>query len=177
MHVAMAISNKPAAGTTGGDRKVIASNRRARHEYEILDTFEAGIVLTGSEVKSLRSGKVQIADAYARIEGNEMLLLGVDIASYSFAVGIGAHIPGRARKLLLHRHEIDQLKARIAQERLALIPVEMAWVNGKVKVELVLGKGRKSHDKRHVIAERDAKRDIDRALAASRRPKGARRTD
>ena len=173
----MAKSTKPAAGTTGGDRKVIASNRRARHDFDVLDTFEAGIVLTGSEVKSLRAGKVQLADAYARIEGNEMLLLGVDIASYSFAVGIGAHIPGRARKLLLHRHEIDELKARVAQERLALIPVEMVWVNGKVKVELILGKGRKTHDKRHVIADRDAKRDIERALAASRRPRASAKLD
>lgn len=160
---------KKAAGTTGGARKVVASNRKARHDYEILDTYEAGIALVGSEVKSLRDAKVQLKDAYAVVERGEMLLVGVHISAYTFAVGFGAHLPERTRKLLLHRNEIDELRARIAQEHLALIPLSIYFTEGRAKVELGLGKGRKHHDKRSAIADRDAKRDIDRALSASRR--------
>ena len=160
---------KVEAGTTGGARKVVASNRKARHDYEILDTYEAGIALVGSEVKSLREAQVQLKDAYARVEGGEMLLLGVHISPYGYAKGFGAHLPERTRKLLLHQREIDELKDRMGQEHLALIPLSIYFTNGRAKVELGLGRGRKSHDKRDVLAERDAKRDIDRAMHAVRR--------
>ena len=101
---------------------ILASNRKARHDYEILDVVEAGIVLVGSEVKSLRSGQVQLVDAYARILNGEMWLDGVHISPYRFAVGVGAHDPDRAKKLLLHRDEINRLHDRIARERLSLVP-------------------------------------------------------
>ncbi len=147
----------------------IANNRRARHDYSLLDTFEAGMVLQGSEVKSLRLGQVQLADAYARVVGDELWLEGVHIAPYQFANGIGAHDPDRRRKLLLHRDEIDKLQARIAQERLALVPLRLYFREGRAKVELGLGKGRQKGDKRQAIAERDSKREMERALGRSRK--------
>ena len=159
-----ALTNK-----TGG-RKLIASNRRARHDYSVLDTVEAGLVLSGSEVKSLRLGQVQMADAFARYSDGELWLEGVHVAPYPFATGVGAHDPDRRRKLLLHRDEIDRLQARIAQERLALVPLSMYFKEGRAKVELGLGKGRQKADKRHAIAERDSKREIERAIG--RRDKG-----
>ena len=147
----------------------IANNRRARHDFAVLDTVEAGLVLHGSEVKSLRLGQVQLADAYARWSGDELWLEGVHIAPYQFANGIGAHEPGRRRKLLLHRDEIDRLQARIAQERLALVPLRLYFKAGRAKVELGLAKGRQKGDKRQAIAERDSKREIERALGRQRK--------
>ena len=123
---------------TNDGTQPIAANRRARHEYSVLDTFEAGLVLQGSEVKSLRLGQVQLADAYARVAGDELWLEGVHIAPYQFANGVGAHDPDRRRKLLLHRDEIDRLQARIAQERLALVPLRLYFRDGRAKVELGL---------------------------------------
>ena len=131
---------------------VLASNRKARHDYSILDVVEAGIVLLGSEVKSLRSGQVQIVDAYARVLDHEIWLDGVHIPPYRFAVGTGAHDPDRSRKLLLNRSEIDRLGERIARERLSLVPLSLRLVGGRVKVELALAKGRKAPDKRNAIA-------------------------
>ena len=160
---------KPAPGTSGGGRKVVASNRKVRHDYEIVDTFEAGIVLAGSEVKSLRDAKVQLKDAYARVERGEILLLGVHISPYTYAHGFGAHEPERARKLLLHKREILEIAESAQKDRLAILPLSIFFENGRAKVELGLGRGLKQHDKRDVIADRDAKRDIDRALAANRR--------
>jgi SsrA-binding protein len=113
----------------------LATNRKARHDYEILDVVEAGIVLLGSEVKSLRGGMVQLVDAYARVIDGEMWLDGVHISPYRFAVGTGAHDPDRARKLLLHRSEIERLHDRVARERLSLVPLAIKLVDGKVKVE------------------------------------------
>lgn len=147
----------------------IAQNRRARHDYAVLDTVEAGLVLQGSEVKSLRLGQVQLADAYARVAGDELWLEGVHIAPYQFANGVGAHEPDRRRKLLLHRAEIERLEARIAQDRLALIPLRLYFREGRVKVELGLGKGRQKADKRQAIAERDSKREVERALGRLRK--------
>ncbi|CAN5767499.1 SsrA-binding protein SmpB [soil metagenome] len=149
--------------------KLIAGNRRARHDYGIVDTVEAGLVLVGSEVKSLRLGHVQIADAFAREQGGELWLEGMHIAPYSFANGVGAHDPDRRRKLLLHRDEIERLQARIAQERLALVPLRLYFKEGRAKVELGLGKGRQRADKRQAIAERDSEREIQRALGRSRK--------
>lgn len=160
---------KPKQQDTTG-RKLIASNRRARHDYSVLDVVEAGLVLSGSEVKSLRLGEVQMADAYARYSDGELWLEGVHVSPYQFATGVGAHDPDRRRKLLLHRQEIERLQARVAQERLALVPLSLYFIEGRAKVELALGKGRQKADKRQAIAERDSKREIERAIG--RRAKG-----
>jgi SsrA-binding protein len=154
---------------SAGGTSTIASNRRARREYTVLDVVEAGIVLQGSEVKSLRLGHVQLADAFARWSDGELWLEGVHIAPYAFANGVGAHDPDRRRKLLLHRDEINRLQARIAQERLALVPLRLYFRDGRAKVELGLGKGRLKADKRHQMAERDSQREIDRALGRQRK--------
>lgn len=146
------------------DRKVIASNRKARRDYAILDTIETGIVLRGSEVKSLRLGHLQMADAYARVINGAIWLDGIHIPPYRFAHGVGAHDPDRPRKLLLHSREIERIAAEVAQERLALVPLAFYFKDGKVKVELALARGRTKGDKRNAMAERDAQRDIQRAL-------------
>ena len=166
----MAAKKKSGKKDDGTGRKVVASNRRARHDYAVLDTVEAGIVLSGSEVKSMRLGQVQMADAFARYTNGELWLEGVHVAPYQFAIGVGAHDPDRRRKLLLHRAEIDRLQARVAQERLSLIPLSLYFKEGRAKVEIGLGKGRQKADKRQAIAERDSKREIDRDLG--RRVKG-----
>ena len=149
--------------------KLIASNRKARRDYAILDVVEAGLVLSGSEVKSLRSGHVQLTDAYARMRGGEVWMEGVHIAPYTFAVGVGAHDPDRPRKLLLHRGEIDRLKSQIDQERVALVPLALYFKDGRAKVELGIAKGRTKGDKRQAMAERDSKREIERALGRTRK--------
>jgi SsrA-binding protein len=149
--------------------KLIASNRKARRDYTILDVVEAGLVLSGSEVKSLRSGHVQLTDAYARLRGGEIWMEGVHIAPYQFAVGVGAHDPDRPRKLLLNRSEIDRLKAQVDQERVALVPLALYFKDGRAKVELGIGKGRTKGDKRQAMAERDSQREIERALGRSRK--------
>ena len=151
-----------ARAATGGDRTV-ATNRRARHDYDILETFECGIVLQGSEVKSLREGKAQLADAYARVVDGEVWLFGVHIPPWQFAQGFGAHDPDRKRKLLLHRSQIDELLGTTTQQALTLVPLSLYFHEGKAKVQLALAKGRKLHDKRHAIAERDAAREMARA--------------
>ena len=156
--------------TQGGDRKIIASNRRARHDYSILDTIEAGIVLSGSEVKALREGHAQLADAFARIIRGQVWLDGVHIPPYQMAKGFGAHDPDRARKLLLHAKEIEKLDRMVANEHLSLIPLALYFKDGRVKVELGMAKGRRKADKRQVLAERDSKMEIAKALG--RRAKG-----
>ncbi len=143
----------------------IASNRQARRDYEILDTLECGIMLRGSEVKALREAKVQLADAYGRIDGREMWLHGLHIASYSHSGGFDSHLPERPRKLLAHRSEIDRLKPRVDQEHLALVPLSMYFKDGRAKVEIALGRGRKQHDKRQAIAQRDAAMEARKAMA------------
>jgi len=148
-------------------RKVVASNRQARFNYEILDTFEAGIVLRGSEVKSLRAGHVQLKDSYADIRDGEVWLVNAHISPYSFAEG-GGHDPERQRKLLLHRREIDRLFGRIREEGLTLVPTQMYFSDGKAKVELGLGKGKRRHDKRRTIVERQQKREMARAQSKRR---------
>jgi SsrA-binding protein len=149
--------------------KVVASNRRARHDYDILDVVEAGIALQGSEVKSLRESKVQMADAYARVDGGEVWLHGVHISPYLHASGHTGHDPERRRKLLLHRDEIGRLGARVAQDRLALVPLSLYFKDGRAKVELAVARGRRRYDKRQAIAKRDAEREAARAMAAARR--------
>ena len=144
--------------------KIIASNRRARHDYAISDSIEAGVSLLGSEVKSLREAQVQLADGYARFRNGELWLEGVAIAPYGFAVGFGAHEQDRPRKLLLHRAELKRLSDQIDRERVSIIPLAMYFKNGRVKVELGIGKGRTKADKRQSIAARDAQRDIEREM-------------
>jgi SsrA-binding protein len=126
-------------------------------------------VLFGSEVKSLRAGQVQLVDAYARVIDNEVWLDGVHISPYRFAVGVGAHDPDRPRKLLLNRQEIDRLHDRVARERLSLVPLALKLVDGRVKVELALARGRRKGDKRQVIAERDVQREMQRAIGRQRK--------
>ncbi len=150
----------PAAGS-----KMIAANRRARRNYNITETLEAGISLVGSEVKSLREANVQIADGFVRFENHEAWLHGVHIAPYLHAQEHSGHDPDRRRKLLLHRREIARLEEAVQLERVSIVPLALYFKDGRAKVELGVGKGRKLHDKRDVAAERDAQREIDRALA------------
>jgi SsrA-binding protein len=153
------------------DRTVLASNRRARHEYTILDVVEAGIVLHGSEVKSVRSGEVQIAEAFAHLSHGEMWLENMHVSTYKFSHGMGAHEPVRPRKLLLNRTEIRRLAERMAKERLTLVPLDVHLRGGRVKVDLALVKGRKKEDRRAAIAEKESKIEMRRALGRQRRGK------
>jgi SsrA-binding protein len=143
--------------------KQIAENRRARYDYELLERFEAGIVLTGTEVKSLREGRVTLAHAYADVRGNEVWLLGAEIAVYDQG-NIANHDPTRERKLLLHRREIATLHGKVREKGQTLVPTRLYFKDGKVKIELALGRGKEKGDKRRTIADRDAKRQMDRAL-------------
>ncbi|MCU0270705.1 MAG: SsrA-binding protein SmpB [Acidimicrobiales bacterium] len=149
--------------------KLIASNRQARHDYEILETVEAGLVLRGSEVKALREAKAQVKEAYARIEGGEAWLLGMHISPWRTAAGFGSHDPDRRRKLLLHRDEIDRLRARVDQERLVLVPLALYFKDGRVKVDLALARPRRKGDRRDAIAKRDA--DLEARKAMGRQAK------
>ena len=142
--------------------KVVARNRKARHDYEILDTFECGIVLRGSEVKSLRDAQVELKDAYGDIRNGEVWLERLHIAPYGFAAG-GGHDPERPRKLLMHRREIDRLIGKINEVGLTLVPLQIYFKNGKAKVELGLARGRRTYDKRQKIRERMEKREMERA--------------
>jgi SsrA-binding protein len=152
--------------TAPGPRPV-AQNRRARHDYDIIDTVEAGIVLVGSEVKSVREGKVQLRDAYARIEDGQIWLHGVHVSPYAYSSGFGAVDADRTRKLLLHRRQIADLDRRASREALTLVPLSIYFVDGRAKVDLALARGRKSYDKRQAIAQRDA--DLERRRAAASR--------
>jgi|SRR5579859_3460409 len=142
----------------------VAQNRKARHDYEILDTFEAGMVLAGSEVKSLRDGKVQLRDSFARVEDGELWLYGVHVAPYAFAGTFGYVDPDRRRKLLLHRREIDELERATAQDSLTIVPLAIYFKEGRAKVDVALARGRRQYDKRAAIAERDADREVARAV-------------
>jgi SsrA-binding protein len=149
--------------------RTVAVNRKARHEYDIEATLEAGLALTGSEIKSVRAGRVNLADAYARIERGEAWLVGAHIAPWPGAAHFN-HEPKRDRKLLLHRAEIDQLLGRTAAKGLTLVPLRLYITErGLAKVELGLARGRRLHDRRRAIAERDARREIERELAEARR--------
>lgn len=159
---------KPPKGAKPGTT-LIAANRAARRNYNIDDSLEAGVVLLGSEVKACRESQVQLTDGFARIRNGEVWMEGVHIAPYRMAVGFGAHDPDRPRKLLLHAEEIRKLKARIDTERVALVPLSMYFKDGRVKVELGVGKGATKADKRQVIAARDAERETARELARYRK--------
>lgn len=154
------------------DRKVVATNRRARHEFEIVDTFECGLVLKGSEVKSLRESKVQLAESYARVSGGEVWLHSLHVAPYSHASATFGHDPDRVKKLLLHRSEITRIAARTDQDNLTLVPLSLYFTDGRAKVELGLARRKTGADKRSDIAKRDADREAAREIAASRRYSG-----
>jgi SsrA-binding protein len=154
----------PSSGTT-----LIAANRRARRNYEVLETVEAGLVLRGSEVKSLRDGHAQIGDAFARFEGDEAWLVSMHVGVYSHAQEHSGHEPERRRKLLLHRSELDRLRHIVDEQHLSLIPLSLYFKDGRAKVELALARGRKTYDKRQVLAERDAEREARRAIARAGR--------
>lgn len=150
-------------------RNVIATNRKARHDYTILDTYEAGVALLGTEVKSLREGKASLVDAFATIDDGEIWLRAVHIPEY----GSGSwtnHAPRRNRKLLLHRREIDNLIGKIRDGNLTLVPLSLYFNDGRVKVELALARGKQAHDKRQDIAKRTARREVEREMG--RRVKG-----
>ncbi|MCU1489147.1 MAG: SsrA-binding protein [Acidimicrobiaceae bacterium] len=157
-------SGKAAGRDEGPAPKTVARNRRARHEYDILETFECGIALRGGEVKSLRAGQVQLQDAYARVDDGEVWLHGAHIAPYEYSNGFGLVDPDRPRKLLLHREQIDELAGRVAQQSLTLVPLSIYFTEGRAKLELALARGRRLYDKRHAIAARDASREAERAI-------------
>jgi SsrA-binding protein len=145
------------------DRKVIAANKKARHDYAILKTYEAGIVLAGTEVKSLRLGRVSLVDAFAQEHDGEIMLYGLHIAEYGFGSWTN-HQPRRTRKLLLRRVEIGRILEKVREGGLTLIPLSMYFENGWAKVEIGLARGLKSYDKRQILAERDANREIAREM-------------
>jgi SsrA-binding protein len=150
------------------DDSTVALNRKARHEFTIDETFEAGLVLTGTEIKSVRAGKANIANAYARIEKGEAWLIGADIAPFEQGNRYN-HDPKRNRKLLLHRREIDELLGRAQQKGQTIVPLRLYLSRGKAKIELALARGKQLHDRRRDIADRDARRDIARELADAQR--------
>jgi SsrA-binding protein len=147
--------------------KLIAENRRARHDYQLLDRIEAGLVLTGTEVKSLRAGRATLAQAWADVRDGEAWLQGVEIAVYEQG-NRANHEPARPRKLLLHRREIDRLYGQLREKGLTLVPTKLYFKDSRVKVELALARGKDVRDKRKTIADRDAKRQIERALKSRR---------
>ena len=167
--------HKKAGPSVDADRiRTVARNRRARHDYDVLETYECGLALQGSEVKSLRAGRVTLTDAYARVEEGEVWLLAVHIPPYVHATGFGAHDPDRRRKLLLHRRQIDELTGRTQQQALTLVPLSIYFKDGRAKVELALARGRRLYDKRHAIAARDA--DLEARREAARAGRGAHRS-
>ena len=150
-------------------KKLIAQNRKARHDYAIEDTYEAGLVLVGTEVKSLRAGRASLVDGYALVEDGEIWLRGVNIPMYDEGSWTN-HVPTRARKLLLNRNEISKISNKMKESGLTIVPLSLYFSDGKAKVEIGIARGRKNYDKRQAIAEKDAKRET--AKAVGRRGKG-----
>jgi SsrA-binding protein len=157
-------------GKENAERQVVARNRRARHDYAVLDSFEAGIALLGPEVKSLRNGKANLTDGYAVIRRGEAFLANVHIGPYEKAWRENAD-PRRERKLLLHRAEISRLKAKLAERGFTLIPLQLYFKRGRAKVELGLCRGKRRYDKRESIRQRETERDLQRALRGRGRPR------
>jgi SsrA-binding protein len=159
---------QPASSNRSTGRKIIVSNRKARHDYSILDTYEAGIALTGTEVKSLRLGRASLLDAFATIDDGEMYLRNMHIPEYVQGSWTN-HEPRRVRKLLLHREEIERLIGKTKESGLTLVPLALYFSAGKVKVEIALARGKRSYDKRQDLAKRDADREVSRALGRRRK--------
>lgn len=160
------MGSKAKKGDVDG-RKLVCRNRRAWHEYKILETVEAGMVLVGTEVKSLREGRVNLKDSYAKVEGDEVFLVDAHISPYSHG-NIMNHDPLRPRKLLLHKKELRRLSGKVCERGLTLIPLEIYFKAGRVKVELGLARGKRLYDKRAAIKKRDERRDLQRELKARR---------
>lgn len=162
---------KKGVSSLGADGSIIANNKKARHDYHILDTVEAGVALVGTEVKSMREGKASLVDAFATIDNGEVWLRGLHIPEYSHGSWTN-HAPKRARKLLLHRREIDSLFGKIRDGNATLVPLKLYFSGGRVKVELAVARGKQAHDKRQDIARRTAERETVRELG--RKIKGMR---
>jgi SsrA-binding protein len=145
------------------NERVVAENRKARHNYHVLDTLECGIALVGSEVKSLRSGTISLDEAYGRVEKGEVWLVGANIAEYSYSHDLN-HVPKRRRKLLLHRREIAKFADPVFEKSLTLVPLKVYFKNGRAKVLMGLCKGKQKHDKRETMKKREAQRDMDRVM-------------
>jgi SsrA-binding protein len=163
------MAKKKVDEATRRNNQVVATNRKARHNYSILETFEAGVALMGTEVKALREGQASLADAFATLDDGEIWLRNLHIPEYH-AGSWTNHAPRRNRKLLLHRSQIDNLVGRIRDGNLTLVPLSLYFTEGKVKVELALARGKQTHDKRQDMARRDADREVNRELG--RRAKG-----
>jgi SsrA-binding protein len=148
--------------------RTVATNRRARHDYEILEAVEVGLVLRGTEVKALRQGQINFKDSYAVIRNNEAWLVGCHISPYSHGTDAN-HDPERDRKLLLHRREISRLTGKVAERGLTLVPLRLYFKSGRAKLEIGLARGKKLHDKRSALREREVRREMDKAVRASRR--------
>jgi SsrA-binding protein len=162
------VPGRQPAGSGPGSDRTVATNRRARHDYSIEESFEAGIVLTGPEVKSLRAGRATLSDAYARVEGSAVWVENLHIPPYEMADS-RRYDPKRPRKLLLHREEIKRLIGKTAERGLTLVPLKLYFTRGLAKVELGLGRGRRSFEKRQAIAEREHRREIERAFGSRSR--------
>jgi SsrA-binding protein len=157
------MSKNTAKASKENNERLIAQNRRARHEYEVLDTLECGIVLVGSEVKSLRTGKLSLEEAYGRVKGGEVWLIGCDIPEYAQANRFN-HDPRRPRKLLMHRREVSKFANRAYEQGLTLVPLKMYFKEGKAKILMGICRGRKLHDKREKIKKASVQREIARAM-------------
>jgi SsrA-binding protein len=149
-------------------RQNVAQNRKARHDYHIGDTYEAGMVLSGTEVKSLRMGRASLAESFCQVEGDEVYLIGLHIAEYAEGTW-NNHAPRRKRKLLLHRTEIDRIAAKTRDPGVTLVPLQLYFSDGYAKVEIAVASGKRQYDKRQAIAERESKREADRSVARARR--------
>src|SRR5262245_16542029 len=158
-------------GSQADQDRSVATNRRARHNYEILETQEAGLVLRGTEVKSLRAGQVNFKDAYATVRNGEIWLVGCHINPYSHGTDAN-HDPERDRKLLLHAREIARLNGKVAERGLTLVPLRLYFKKGRAKLEIGLARGKKMHDKRSALREREVRREMDRSARAVRRGEG-----
>lgn len=160
-------------GEKGGKRKIVAQHKKARHDYEIVDTYEAGLVLSGTEVKSLRQGRASLVDGFVQIDGNEAWLHNAHIPEYSQGTWTN-HSVRRKRKLLLHREEIDKLQAKVQETGHTIVPLALYFRDGRAKAEIALARGKKEYDKRQTLRTQQDRRETDRAIAAAkRRQRGA----
>ena len=162
---------KPGSNSGQVRTKAVATNRRARRDYEILEEYEAGLVLAGSEVKSLRESNVTLAESYARMADGELWLQSLHIAPYSHADSTAGHDPDRPKKLLLHRGELNRIRARLEQDRLTVVPLSLYFKQGRAKVLIGVARGRRRADKRQAIAEQDARREARREMGRAAKPK------
>ncbi len=165
--------SRPGSSSEQGPTKVVATNRRARRDYDILDEYEAGLVLAGSEVKSLRESNVTLAESYARMAGGELWIQSLHITPYSHAGAASGHDPDRPKKLLLHRGELNRIKARLEQGRLTVVPLSLYFKQGRAKVLIGVARGRRRADKRQAIAEQDARREARREMGRAAKTRGS----